>query len=85
MASRAVAQAILEKLKTLSQPFHTEINIDHVGIIRVAKLPEGLSVARVGTRVIVARSKEIVGAQAGPAFDSILGMQLQETVNDPET
>jgi poly-gamma-glutamate capsule biosynthesis protein CapA/YwtB (metallophosphatase superfamily) len=38
IASPAAAQAILERLKRLSQPLHTEITIDHnVGIIRVAK------------------------------------------------
>jgi poly-gamma-glutamate capsule biosynthesis protein CapA/YwtB (metallophosphatase superfamily) len=38
LAPPAVASAILERLQRLSQPFHTEINIeDNVGIIRLAK------------------------------------------------
>lgn len=42
MASPAAAQAILERLQRLSQPLHTDIQIDHsVGIIRVTPIPEG--------------------------------------------
>ncbi|HEV2287509.1 MAG TPA: CapA family protein [Candidatus Acidoferrales bacterium] len=38
IASPAAAQAILARLQKLSQPFHTEIQIDHdVGIIRLAQ------------------------------------------------